>query len=106
MANRVIVRYRTKADQTDVNHKLVAAVFAELADADPGGVRYATLRLADNTFVHIAQIEADPNPLGSIAAFAEFQKAVRDRCEPGHEPHVEQAVVVGDYGVFADGFVG
>lgn len=106
MANRVVVRYRTKPDQADVNQELVAAVFAELAAADPGGVRYATLRLADNTFVHIADVEVEPNPLGSIAAFAEFQKEVGQRCEPGHEPVVETAQLVGDYGVFAEGFVG
>lgn len=104
MANRVVVRYRTKPDQADLNHGLVEAVFAELAAADPGGVRYATLRLADNTFVHIADIEADPNPLGSIAAFAEFQKEIGDRCLPGHEPVVEAAELVGDYAVFAAGF--
>ncbi len=104
MGNTVVVRYRTKADQADVNHKLVEAVFAELADTDPGGVRYATLRLADNTFVHIADIEADPNPLSDNAAFAEFQKAIGERCEPGHGPQVEQAEVVGAYRVFADGF--
>lgn len=104
MANTVVVRYKTKPDQADVNHELVAAVFAELAGTDPGGVRYATLRLEDNTFVHIARVEADPNPLSSVAAFAEFQKEVRDRCEPGHEPHVEQSQLVGNYGVFAEGF--
>jgi len=106
MANRVVVRYRTKPDQAEVNHKLVEAVFAELAQADPGGVRYATLRLADNTFIHIADIEADPSPLGSIAAFAEFQKEVRDRCEPGQEPVVEQVELVGEYRVFKNGFGG
>lgn len=106
MANTVVVRYRTKPDQADINHKLVEAVFAELGAADPGGVRYATLRLADNTFVHIAEIAAEPNPLGSIAAFAEFQKEVRDRCEPGHEPVVEQSELVGEYRVFQDGFGG
>lgn len=104
MPNAVVVRYRTKPDQTDLNHKLVENVFAELADTDPGGVRYGTLRLADNTFVHIAQIEADPNPLGSNAAFAEFQNEIGSRCEPGHEPHVEQADLVGAYRLFVDGF--
>ena len=104
MANRVVVRYRTKPDMADANHTLVAAVFEELAAADPGGVRYATLRLADNTFVHIADIEADPNPLGSITSFGEFQKEIGARCQPGHEPVVEQAQLVGDYRVFQEGF--
>ena len=104
MANRVVVRYRTKPDQADANHELVAAVFEELASTDPGGVRYATLRLADNTFVHIADIEDDSNPLGSVAAFAEFQREIGARCEPGHEPVVEAAELVGQYRTFQDGF--
>ncbi len=81
-----VVRYRPKEEKADENQSLVEAVFAELAEADPGGVRYATLRLADGTFVHIADVETDPNPLGSIAAFAEFQSDIVDRCEEERAP--------------------
>ncbi|MDH3308922.1 MAG: hypothetical protein OEO77_15590 [Acidimicrobiia bacterium] len=97
----VVVRYRPKADLADENQRLVEAVFAELAAADPGGVRYATLRLADGTFVHIADVEDDPNPLGSIGAFAEFQKDIAGRCEPGEGPDPQPATVVGSYRFFA-----
>ncbi len=83
----IVVRYRPKADRADENEKLVEAVFAELATADQGGVRYATYKLADGTFIHIADVETDPNPLGSIAAFAEFQKDIADRCEEGEGPN-------------------
>lgn len=97
----VVVRYRPKADRADENQQLVEAVFEELKDADPGGVRYATLRLVDGTFVHLAEVEAQPNPLGSIAAFAEFQKDIAERCEPGEGPDAQQATVVGSYRFFA-----
>lgn len=106
MSNTVVVRYRTKPDQTEVNHSLVAAVFAELAETDPGGVRYGTLRLADNTFVHIAHIEADPNPLAATAAFAEFQREIADRCEPGEGPEAHPATLVGEYRLFTEGLAG
>lgn len=96
----VVVRYRPKADRVDENQDLVEAVFAELAAADPGGVRYATLRLADGTFIHIADVEADPNPLGSIAAFAQFQDGIAERCEPGEGPNPQTATVVGSYRFF------
>lgn len=43
----VVVRYTPKADQADHNQDLVEAVFAELADTDPGGLRYATFRIGD-----------------------------------------------------------
>ena len=97
----VVVRYRPKPDRADENQRLVEAVFEELAAADPGGVRYATLRLADGTFVHIADVESDPNPLSGIAAFAEFQKDIGDRCVPGEAPDPQPATVVGSYRLFA-----
>lgn len=103
----VVVRYRTKPEFADENQRLVAAVFAELASADPGGVRYVTFRLEDGTFVHVADVEAEPNPLGSIPAFAEFQKDIAERCEPGEGPNPQGATLVGSYRVFADdGFGG
>ena len=59
----VVVRYRPKPDRADENQRLVEAVFAELAATDPGGIRYATFRLADGTFVlHIADVEGDFEP--------------------------------------------
>jgi len=96
----VVVRYTPKADQADENQRLVEAVFAELSATDPGGVRYATLRLEDGTFVHIADVEADPNPLSTIAAFGEFQKDIQDRCEPGAGPAPQPATLVGNYRLF------
>ncbi|MEE9179063.1 MAG: hypothetical protein V3U46_11605 [Acidimicrobiia bacterium] len=98
----VVVRYRPKANRADENQDLVEAVFAELGSVDPGGVRYATLRLADGTFIHIADIEADPNPLGNIAAFARFQEGIVERCEPGEGPNPQAATVVGSYRFFAE----
>lgn len=100
----VVVRYRPKADRIAENRALVEGVFAELAEADPGGVRYVTLELDDGTFVHIAHVDADPNPLGAIAAFAEFQNGIGDRCEPGEGPNPQPASVVGSYRFFAEGF--
>jgi hypothetical protein len=97
----VVVRYRPKTDRAEENQRLVESVFAELAAADPGGVRYATLRLADGTFIHIADVETDPNPLGNITAFAEFQEDIAERCEPGEGPNPQAATVVGSYRFFA-----
>ncbi len=98
----VVVRYRPKADLADENQQLVEDVFAELAATDPGGVRYATFRLDDGTFVHIADVETEPNPIGSIAAFATFQQDIVDRCEPGKGPNPQPATLVGNYRLLAD----
>ena len=94
----IVVRYRPKADRADENQTLVEAVFADLAETDPGGVRYATLRLADGTFVHVADVQAESNPLASSGAFAEFQKDILERCEDGEGPDPQEATLIGSYG--------
>ena len=92
-----IVRYRITPDRADENQRLVEEVYEELAAGQPEGLRYATFRLADGTFVHIAEVGADPNPLFGISAFDRFQAALGDRCEPGEGPNAQQASLVGSY---------
>lgn len=96
----VVVRYQTRPDRADENQRLVEAVFAELAEKDPGGVRYATFRLADGTFVHLADVQSEPNPLGATEAFPAFQAELGDRCQPGQTPNAQEATLVGSYGWF------
>lgn len=93
----IVVRYRPTPDRADENRRLVEAVFAELASTDPGGLRYATFHLADGTFVHIADVEGEVNPLGQNEAFARFQDGIADRCEPGDGPNPQPAELVGSY---------
>lgn len=100
MSSTVVVRYTPTEDRADENQQLVENVFAELDAADPGGVRYATFRLADGTFVHIAMIEGDENPLGELAEFGEFQAEIMDRCAPGDGPNPQPATLVGSYRFF------
>jgi hypothetical protein len=96
MGRTVVVRYKTSAEAAQENQHRVEQVFAELAANDPGGLRYATFRLADQvTFVHIAVLDADDNPLSRSAAFAAFQEGLADRCvEP---PAPSEATIVGSY---------
>ncbi len=92
-----MIRYRTKPEEAAGNAELVTAVFAELRDAKPEGLRYLTLRLDDDTFVHLVAADtADgTSALTQLAAFQAFQHGVRERCaEP---PVVRQATVVGNY---------
>lgn len=95
----VIVRYRPRDDAAEENQALVEAVFAELAASRPDGLRYACFRLGDGTFVHIADVTADPNPLLGIEAFIEFSSTVDDRCGAGDGPDAQPATLVGDYGL-------
>jgi hypothetical protein len=81
----------------DRNAELVAAVFAELKAAQPEGLRYMSLRLEDDTFIHVVEAGADDgsSPLPKLPAFAAFQSDIRERCvEP---PLPKGATVVGNY---------
>lgn len=93
-----LIRYKTKPESADENQRLVEKVYEELAARDPGGVHYTTLRLEDGvTFMHLFTTDSDDaaNTLGGIAAFAEFQRHLSQRCvEP---PVAQPVVVVGSY---------
>ena len=100
---RRLIRYRAKPDMADKNAELVSAVFAELQAAKPAGIRYLTLRLEDDTFVHIVETTTDAgsSELTKLAAFQAFQSGVRERCaEP---PVVRGATVVGNYCMLGEG---
>ena len=94
---RTVIRYRTKPDMADRNAELVAAVFAELKAAQPEGLRYMSLRLEDDTFIHFVETAAEDgaSALPKLAAFQAFQSGIRERCaEP---PLASSAIVVGNY---------
>jgi hypothetical protein len=93
----VVVRYLAKPDQADENQRLVEAVFAELAAKAPDGLSYATFRLADGTFIHIAEVEGGTNPLTELTAFRDFVADVEGRCEAGEGPNPQPATLVGSY---------
>ncbi len=99
--SRVIVQYKVWPEQAGNNEKLIRAVYAELAAVRPDGFRYATVKLDDGvTFVHIAEQSAPgDNPLTKLAAFAEFQRGIAERCE--EPPVVRQASLVGSFRLFS-----
>ncbi|WKA28435.1 hypothetical protein [Bradyrhizobium roseum] len=94
---RTVIRYRIRPDMADRNAELVAAVFAELNAAQPEDLRYMSLRLEDDTFIHVVETttEDGASPLPKLKAFAAFQSGIRERCvEP---PVPKGATVVGTY---------
>jgi hypothetical protein len=96
MSRSVIVSYTTRTDAAEENQRLVEKVFAELAADDPGGLRYAAFRLADGvSFLHIAIVEGEDNPLTRCQAFAEFSRHNEAaRLEP---PSRAEATLLGSY---------
>lgn len=96
MSTTKVIRYQTRPDSADENQRLIEAVFAELAQAKPDGIQYAALRLDDGvSFVHVVQLAGEDNPLGSVAAFAQFQADLGARIAEG--PAAADATVVGSY---------
>jgi len=97
----IMVRYKTSRETGDANATLIGAVFEELGRLAPGGIRYASYRLADGvTFVHIATVAApEDNPLTALPSFKAFQSHLKDRCLEA--PVVTEVSVVGSYGEVA-----
>jgi len=92
-----LIRYKTKPEASDRNAALVSAVFAELKAAGPEGVRYLTLRLDDDTFVHLVETTSEDgnSSIPKLAAFQAFQNGIRERCV--EQALVRQATIVGNY---------
>lgn len=94
-----IVRYKVKADRAQENKAFIRAVFKALDDDKPEGLRYVSFCLADGvSFVHIAVVEGDDNPLQQTPAFGEFVADIADRCE--EPPVASKAEIVGSYRLF------
>ena len=92
---RTLIRYKTKPEMTEKNAELVAAVFAELKTSQPEGMRYLSLRLEDDTFIHFVEAGDGASALPGLASFAAFQSGIRERCaEP---PLVRSVTIVGNY---------
>ena len=98
MSHATVVRYTTRPESADENEKLIRAVFAQLGEQMPEGLRYIAIRLDDQvSFMHVAVVEDDDNPLASLPAFGEFVSAISERCTDGPTP--VGGTVVGAYGI-------
>ena len=97
MTSTTVVRYKTHPARADENEQLIRAVFADLADQHPAGIQYVALRLDDEvSFVHVAVLTTEENPLGALRTFREFLSGVSERCVEGPAP--TSATIVGSYG--------
>ena len=65
----------------------------------PDGLRYVSFNLEDGlTFVHIAVIEGEGNPLTATDAFKTFVADIKGRCD--EPPAASGADIVGSYRLF------
>ena len=96
MSKATVVRYTTRPEASDENEHMIKAVFTQLADERPEGMRYVAIRLDDGvSFVHVAVFDGDDNPLQALSAFGEFASTVATRCADGPSP--VNGSVIGDY---------
>ena len=78
-----------QARRADRNAELISAVFSELKAAKPDGVRYLSLRLDDDTFIHFVETAAEDgsSPIPEAHGVPAFQSGIRERCaEPPQSP--------------------
>jgi hypothetical protein len=96
-SHAIVVRYTTHAGSADENEKLIKAVFTQLAEQQPEGLRYVAIRLDDGvSFLHVAVHENDHNPLTELPAFGAFASTIKERVTDG--PTTVNGTVVGSYG--------
>ena len=97
----VMVRYRVKAGRAEDNEALVRAVYAELAQAGPAGLGYATFKLPDGvSFVHLSASEGENGnaALTELPAFKRFVADIAERCD--EPPVVSDVAEVGAFALF------
>jgi hypothetical protein len=86
-----------KPERVEEHEALIRAVFDELAKSAPAGIRYGAFKQPDGlSFVHIAFVEAEKNPLNALAAFGAFNEKIKERCD--EPPAVVDLTSVGTYG--------
>ena len=54
--SKVMVRYKVKPERAQENERLIRAVYEELAQTTPAGLRYATFKLEDGVSFLLARV--------------------------------------------------
>ena len=93
----VMVQYTVKPDRVAENKELVRAVYGELHETRPRGLRYATFKLDDGvSFVHLADHDEDgSDQLTQLDSFKRFQEGIAERCD--EPPGVSEVNTIGAY---------
>jgi hypothetical protein len=97
---RLMVRYTVKEGHAETNEELIRAVYRELHERAPGGLRYATFRLEDGlSFIHLAQVDGEQNPLAELGAFRAFVAGIGERTD--EPPQTSALQEIGSYRLFS-----
>jgi hypothetical protein len=74
-----LITYRAKPESMLEHERLIRGVFDELEAVAPDSVRYAVLKLDDDTFVHVVATEPGGFSVPSLATFKRFQEGIDER---------------------------
>ena len=94
-----MVTYTVKPGREEENAALVRAVFEELAETRPDGLRYAVFYLPDSRqFIHLYTDEGSTSGVQEMASFQAFVAGAEDRHE--QPATFTQPELIGDYRTF------
>ena len=94
-----LVSYTVKPGREAENTAFVRAVFEELAETRPGGLRYAVFHLPDSRqFIHLYTDEGSSSGVQGLDSFKAFVAGAKDRHED--PATVTQSELIGDYRTF------
>lgn len=79
---RVMIRYKLKPDQVELNLTLLSAAYKEMNATRPPGLKHVSYQLDDKvTFVDFVETEGHgAGPLAGLPAFAAFRATLDARC--------------------------
>jgi hypothetical protein len=98
---RTMVTYTVKPGREEENAALVRAVFEELTEKRPDGLRYAVLYLPDlRQFIHLYTDEGSSSGVQALASFQAFVTGASDRHE--QPATFTQPELIGDFRTFDD----
>ena len=90
-----------KPGREEENAALVRAVFEELAQTRPDGLRYAVFYIPDSRqFIHLYTDEGSPTGVQGLDSFKAFVAGAEDRHE--QPANVARPELMGDYRTFDD----
>src|SRR5919204_6992917 len=96
-----LVTYTVKSGREEENAALVRAVFEELAQTRPAGLRYAVFYVPDSRqFIHLYTDEGSASGVQGLASFQPFVRGAQDRHE--QPAAFTQPELIGDYRTFGD----
>jgi len=97
--SHTIVTYTVKPGRAEENAALVRAVFDELAETQPTGLRYAVFYLPDSRqFIHLYTDAGSPAGVQALDSFKAFVAGAEDRHE--RPASFAQPELIGDYRTF------